>query len=99
MEPHIQQFWSRFWNIKERKTNMAIKQAVPPKDLTLKLILTLALDFMDNWKVVSGRNYSNLALENPQMQHKNWQLFRNSGNAAISQRQKKSSPRFVYKKY
>jgi len=78
-----------FETLRAQKLNMAIKTGSAGKDLTLNLILKLALDFMDNWSVVSAE-IIHLALENPQMQQQELATLLGIQQSAISQRQKRA---------
>ncbi|MCM4169187.1 hypothetical protein KCTC52924_00043 [Arenibacter antarcticus] len=53
-----------FETLKDQKLNLAIVTGNDKKDRTLNLILRLALDFMDNWSVVSSE-IVRLTLDNP----------------------------------
>lgn len=78
-----------FETLRAQKINMAIKTGSVDKDLTLNLILKLALDFMDNWSVVSAEIIY-LALENPQMQQQELAALLGIQQSAVSQRQKRA---------
>lgn len=47
-----------FETLKEEKLNLAIVTGDESKDKTLRLVLSLALDFMDNWSPVSAEMVS-----------------------------------------
>lgn len=78
-----------FEKLKDQKLNIAINTGLIDKDETLNLMFKLALDFMDDWSVVSAEMVS-LALENPAMQQQELAKTLGIQQSAVSQRQKRA---------
>lgn len=75
--------------LKRAKTNMAIATGNTAINKTLNLMLKLALDFMDNWSVVSAEIVS-IVLKNPEMSQDEIAKQLGVQQSAVSQRYKRA---------
>jgi len=75
--------------IKENKVNLSIATGKSAYDRTLNLMLRLALDFMDNWSVVSAEIVS-MVLDNPDASQKEIAQKLGIKQSAVSQRLKRA---------
>lgn len=75
--------------IKENKVNLSIATGRDSYDRTLNLMLRLALDFMDNWSVVSAEIVS-IVLDNPEASQKEIAQKLGIKQSAVSQRLKRA---------
>ncbi len=75
--------------LKQRKINLMISTGNKDKDLTLNLLMQLALNFMDEWSKVSAEIVT-LALENPKTSQKEIASQLSIQQSAVSQRQKRA---------
>ncbi|MEA1786892.1 SatD family protein [Arenibacter sp. GZD96] len=78
-----------FETLKEQHLNLAFASGSKVYDDTLNLMLKLALDFMDNWTVVSSEIIA-LALQNPKASQHEIALQLHIRQSAVSQRQKRA---------
>ncbi|MEG3658175.1 SatD family protein [Arenibacter palladensis] len=78
-----------FETLKEQKLNMAIVTGHDDKDKTLNLILKLALNFMDDWSVVSAQMVS-LTLTKPNASQQEVADQLKIRQSAVSQRLKRA---------
>lgn len=87
--PAYQRSGRNFESLKESKVNLSIATGIVEKDRTLNLLLQLALDFMDDWSVVSAEIVT-LVLDNPADSQK--EIARKLGikQSAVSQRLKRA---------
>lgn len=87
--PAYQRSGRNFESLKESKINLSIATGIEEKDRTLNLILRLALDFMDDWSVVSAEIVT-LVLDRPTYSQK--EIAQNLGikQSAVSQRLKRA---------
>lgn len=79
----------KFESLKESKVNLSIATGSESHDLTLNLMLRLALDFMDNWSVVSAE-IALLVLDNPEASQKEIAQKLGIKQSAVSQRIKRA---------
>lgn len=78
-----------FETLKDQNLNLAFASGDKEYDETLNLVLKLALDFMDNWTVVSAEIIT-LALQNPEASQHHIALQLHIQQSAVSQRQKRA---------
>ncbi|WP_430907425.1 SatD family protein [Maribacter sp. 2-571] len=78
-----------FESLKTQKRNLAIATGNPAYDRTFKLVLGLALDFMDDWSIVSAEIVA-LALERPEASQMEIAGLLDIQQSAVSQRQKRA---------
>ncbi|MFD0797734.1 SatD family protein [Maribacter chungangensis] len=79
----------KFESLKKSKVNLSIATGSESHDLTLNLMLRLALDFMDNWSVVSAE-ITLLVLDNPEASQKEIAQKLGIKQSAVSQRIKRA---------
>jgi len=79
----------KFESLKESKVNLSIATGNESYDLTLNLMLQLALDFMDGWSVVSAEIVA-LVLDNPEASQKVIAKKLGIKQSAVSQRIKRA---------
>lgn len=79
----------KFESLKESKVNLSIATGNESQDLTLNLMLRLALDFMDGWSVVSAEIVA-LVLDNPEASQKEIAQKLDIKQSAVSQRIKRA---------
>jgi len=79
----------RFESLKENKVNLSIATGSESQDATLNLLLRLALDFMDDWSVVSAEIVA-LVLDNPDASQKEIAKKLGIKQSAVSQRIKRA---------
>lgn len=84
-----------FERLKTDKRNLAIATGNDPKDMTLNLMIKLALDFMDEWTSVSAELVA-IALENPGLSQKEIAHQLHIQQSAVSQRQKRARLDLVF---
>ncbi|MEH6513638.1 SatD family protein [Maribacter arcticus] len=87
--PAYQRSGRNFESLKESKVNISIATGVAQKDRTLNLILQLALDFMDDWSVVSAEIVT-LVLDHPTYSQKEIAQKLGIKQSAVSQRLKRA---------
>ena len=87
--PAYQRSGRNFESLKESKVNLSIATGNAPNDRTLNLILQLALDFMDNWSVVSAEIVT-LVLDFPDDSQKEIAQKLGIKQSAVSQRLKRA---------
>lgn len=87
--PAYQRSGRNFESLKESKVNLSIATGDKTQDRTLNLMLQLALDFMDDWSVVSAEIVT-LVLDYPEYSQK--QIAEKLGikQSAVSQRLKRA---------
>ena len=78
-----------FERLKEDRINLNIATGNESYDLTLNLMLKLALDFMDDWSTVSAE-ITAMALQDPDASQQEVAEKLNIQQSAISQRQKRA---------
>ncbi|NKI27285.1 hypothetical protein HCG49_11990 [Arenibacter sp. 6A1] len=83
-----------FETLKKQKLNLAIATGDLKKDKALNLVLRLALDFMDNWSVVTAE-VVRLALEQPDVSQQEWADYLKVQQSAVSQRLKRARMELV----
>lgn len=79
----------KFESLKESKINLSIATGSEQHDLTLNLMLRLALDFMDSWSVVSAE-ITLMVLDNPEASQKEIAKKLGIKQSAVSQRIKRA---------
>lgn len=79
----------KFESLKESKINLSIATGNESHDLTLNLMLRLALDFMDSWSVVSAEIVA-IVLDYPEASQKEIATKLNIKQSAVSQRIKRA---------
>ncbi len=87
--PAYQRSGRKFESLKESKVNLSIATGNEADDLTLNLMLRLALDFMDNWSVVSAEIVA-MVLDNPEASQKEISKKLGIKQSAVSQRIKRA---------
>ena len=87
--PAYQRSGRNFESLKESKINLSIATGIEEKDRTLNLILRLALDFMDDWSVVSAEIVT-LVLDHPAYSQKEIAQKLGIKQSAVSQRLKRA---------
>ena len=87
--PAYQRSGRNFESLKESKINLSIATGIEEKDRTLNLILRLALDFMDDWSVVSAEIVT-LVLDRPTYSQKEIAQNLSIKQSAVSQRLKRA---------
>lgn len=87
--PAYQRSGRNFESLKESKVNLSIATGSVEHDRTLNLILQLALDFMDDWSVVSAEIVA-LALDHPHDSQKEIAKKLGIKQSAVSQRLKRA---------
>ncbi|WP_024479867.1 SatD family protein [Cellulophaga baltica] len=78
-----------FETLKEQKLKLALATEDKKLQRILNLILKLALDFMDDWSVVSAEIIT-ISLENPELQQQEIADQLGMKQSAVSQRQKRA---------
>ncbi len=84
-----------FETLREQKLSLAFSSGKEDFDLTLNLMLKLALDFMDEWTPVSAEIVA-IALESPKMSQQEIAGQLNIQQSAVSQRQKRARLDLVF---
>jgi len=79
----------KFDSLKENKVNLSIATGDEHHDKTINLMLKLALDFMDNWSVVSAEIVA-MALDNLEASQKELANKLGIKQSAVSQRLKRA---------
>jgi hypothetical protein len=87
--PAYQRSGRNFETLKESKVNLSIATGESQHDRTLNLMLRLALDFMDDWSVVSAEIIT-LVLDNPDYSQKEIAQRLGIKQSAVSQRLKRA---------
>lgn len=87
--PAYQRSGRNFESLKERKVNLSVATGNAAKDRTLNLMLQLALDFMDDWSVVSAEIVT-LVLDHPNDSQKEIAKKLGIKQSAVSQRLKRA---------
>lgn len=87
--PAYQRSGRKLESIKDGKVNLIIATGNEFYDRTLNLMLQLALDFMDNWSVVSAEIMA-LVLDNPEASQKEIAKKLGIKQSAVSQRLKRA---------
>ena len=87
--PAYQRSGRNFETLKESKVNLSIATGDAKNDRTLNLMLRLALDFMDDWSVVSAEIVT-LVLDNPHSSQKEVAQMLGIKQSAVSQRLKRA---------
>jgi len=87
--PAYQRSGRNFETLKESKVNLSIATGEAAHDRTLNLMLRLALDFMDDWSVVSAEIIT-LVLDNPDYSQKEIAQRLGIKQSAVSQRLKRA---------
>tara|TARA_R110002051_G_scaffold56046_6_gene103907 strand:+ start:2831 stop:3436 length:606 start_codon:yes stop_codon:yes gene_type:complete len=87
--PAYQRSGRNFETLKESKVNLSIATGDKAHDRTLNLMLKLALDFMDDWSVVSAEIVT-LVLDNPEDSQKEIAQKLGIKQSAVSQRRKRA---------
>ncbi len=93
--PAYQRSGRIFESLKEDKLNLTIATGNGFLDVTLNLMLKLALNFMDDWSTVSAEIVV-MALENPNASQKEIAEQLNIQQSAVSQRQKRARLDLVF---
>lgn len=83
-----------FETLKEQKLNLAIATSDKNKDNTLNLVFKLALEFMDNWSVVSAEIIA-LSLKRPESSQQELADILQIKQSAVSQRLKRAKADLV----
>lgn len=78
-----------FDSLRKKKLSLAIAMGDNDLDKTLNLLLKLALDFMDDWSIVSAEIVT-LFIQNPNASQKEIAKMLNIKQSAVSQRQKRA---------
>ncbi|MGY8915487.1 MAG: SatD family protein [Flavobacteriales bacterium] len=81
--------------LKEQKLNLAIATSDKNKDDTLNLVFKLALEFMDNWSVVSAEILT-LSLQNPDSSQQELADVLQIKQSAVSQRLKRAKAELIF---
>lgn len=84
-----------FETLKEQKLNLAITTSNTNKNTTLNLIFKLALEFMDNWSIVSAEIVA-LSLQNPESSQQEMANVLQIKQSAVSQRLKRAKADLVF---
>ncbi|NHF59358.1 hypothetical protein FK220_008405 [Flavobacteriaceae bacterium TP-CH-4] len=87
--PAYQRSGRTFETLKEDKINLTIATGDDFYDHTLNLLIKLALDFMDDWSIVSAEIVA-LVLENPMASQQEIAKQLGIQQSAVSQRQKRA---------
>ncbi|WP_036154999.1 SatD family protein [Maribacter forsetii] len=87
--PAYQRSGRNFETLKESKVNLSIATGEQARDRTLNLMLRLALDFMDDWSVVSAEIVT-LSLDYPHYSQKEIAQQLGIKQSAVSQRLKRA---------
>ncbi|MDO1511309.1 SatD family protein [Maribacter confluentis] len=87
--PAYQRSGRNFESLKDSKVNLSIATGVAQYDRTLNLMLQLALDFMDDWSVVSAEIVA-LVLDHPDDSQKEIAQKLGIKQSAVSQRLKRA---------
>lgn len=87
--PAYQRSGRNFESLKEGKVNLSIATGNKDRDRTLNLMLQLALDFMDDWSVVSAEIVT-LVLDHPNDSQKEIAEKLGIKQSAVSQRLKRA---------
>lgn len=87
--PAYQRSGRKFDSLKESKVNLSIATGDESHDKTINLMLKLALDFMDNWSVVSAEIVT-MILDNLEASQKELALKLGIKQSAVSQRLKRA---------
>jgi hypothetical protein len=87
--PAYQRSGRKFDSLKESKVNLSIATGDESHDKTINLMLKLALDFMDNWSVVSAEIVT-MILDNLEASQKELAQKLGIKQSAISQRLKRA---------
>jgi hypothetical protein len=87
--PAYQRSGRKFDSLKESKVNLSIATGHESHDKTINLMLKLALDFMDNWSVVSAEIVT-MILDNLEASQKELAQKLGIKQSAISQRLKRA---------
>lgn len=87
--PAYQRSGRNFETLKESKVNLSIATGEAKNDRTLNLMLRLALDFMDDWSVVSAEIVT-IVLDNPHSSQKEVAQMLGIKQSAVSQRLKRA---------
>ena len=87
--PAYQRSGRKFESLKQSKVNLSIATGEESNDYTLNLMLALALDFMDNWSMVSAEIVA-LVLDNPKASQKEIAERLGIKQSAVSQRLKRA---------
>jgi hypothetical protein len=83
-----------FETLKEQKLNLAIATSDKDKDNTINLVFKLALEFMDNWSVVSAEIIA-LSLQKPESSQQELADALQIKQSAVSQRLKRAKADLV----
>ncbi|MFS4468100.1 SatD family protein [Maribacter sp. 2210JD10-5] len=87
--PAYQRSGRKFESLKDNKVNLSIATGRDDYDRTLNLMLRLALDFMDDWSVVSAEIVA-LVLDHPELSQKEIAEQLGIKQSAVSQRLKRA---------
>lgn len=87
--PAYQRSGRNFESLKQSKVNLSIATGNSRQDKTLNLMLRLALDFMDDWSVVSAEIMA-LVLDFPEDSQKDLAVRLGIKQSAVSQRLKRA---------